>query len=207
MKKLLLTAMITALMIAPMGPAAIAEYVEAPQSSVEPFVPGEVPAEISVSDAVSPAMHGMLLAMLNHDVETFDRTDSVLVWEALYNMLSMYGQLDERAEYRVEDLMIPAETLYDFAAVLLPDLSQLGQLPQELQDRMTYDPNTDSYLVVCGSDALVDMQVESTRLPNGQLLLTGAMVYVDDTPLASFEAVLESTDSMFGYRLVSMELV
>ena len=48
-------------------------------------------------ESMSPALHALVLAMLNHDVKHFDLENSSLTWEGLYNMLSLYGQMDTRS--------------------------------------------------------------------------------------------------------------
>lgn len=209
MKKIVMTALITSMMIVPFGAAAAANQVElpTPPAQVE-YVPGRVPAQVSVCETMSPAIHAAMLAMMNHQNSKFDATDSELAWESLYNMLSMYGQLDERAEYQDENLVIPSETVFDYAAALLPDLSVLGELPASLTDRMTYNADNDSYLVVCGNDEMSELRMESTPLANGQLLLSGSLVYLeDDSELAQFEAVVEHADNLLGCTVVSMEVL
>ena len=204
MKKLLLAALITALTITPLAAVAGAENMETSAPQVEEaYVPGTAPAEVSVSEAMSPAVHAVLLAMLNRDVQEFDPADSELAWEALYNMLSMYGQLDDRSVYEDDRLLVPSESVYDYAAAILPDLAVLGELPEFLADRMTYDPSSDCCLVVCGSDSLAELQ---TELQDGSL--TGSLVnVVDNSTIAEFEATLAPADNMFGRVLTSVSLI
>ena len=122
-------------------------------------------------------------------------------------MLSLYGQLDERSEYVGEDLLLPRETVQDYAAAL-PMSGALGDLPDDLSDRMIYDASSDSYRVVCGNDSLAEIQLNQTVQANGTLRLAGRLVYVvDGSSLAQFQAVLQPTDSMFGYVITSMELL
>lgn len=211
-KKFVLTALTAALLLLPMGTVAIAENAEAsmPQQEMETdvdFVPGQVPAELSATDVLSPALHGVVLAMLNHDVTSFDASNPELAWESVYNMLSLYGQLDERSEYQGDDLLVLSEGVADYASAILPDLGVLGQLPGSLSDRMSYDANSDSYLVACGSDDLAQLNLTSTPTADGKLMISGSMVYtVDGTSLAQFEAVFDLADNMFGHTLVSLEL-
>ena len=174
----------------------------------EGSLPGEVPAQSSAVDSMTPALHAVVLAMLNHEQAVFDSGDPVLGWEALYNMLSLYGQLDERSDYVGEDLVLPVETVMDFSAALVPSFSQLGGLPEDLSDRLAYDEEIDSYLVTCGSDSLAQIQVTQLENQNGTLNVTGALVYlVDGSDLAQFRAVLAPRDNMFGYTIAEMELL
>lgn len=213
MKKLLLTTMIAALLLVPFHGVALAENQEAALSGAstsqeEGFIPGGVPAQTGAVESMPPAIHAVILASLNHELTSFDPADTQLAWEALYNMLSMYGQMDERSDYLHEQLVLPVETVMDFAAALFPDFSALGELPGELSDRIVFDQEIDGYLVTCGNDSLAEIQFSSTReRADGALELTGSLVYlVDDSILAQFQATLLPRDNMFGYTLVSLEL-
>lgn len=208
MKKILMTALVASMMLVPFGAAAAVDPVElpSPEQQVE-FVPGTTPAQVSVTEVMSPAIHAAMLAMMNHQVDRFTAEDAELSWEALYNILSMYGQLDERAEYQGESLLIPAETAADYAAALLPGM-ELGALPESLSDRMIYDAESDSYLVVCGNSDMTEMVLTSAPLADGQLLLTGALVSVEDgSELAQVQAVMDRADNLLGCELVSLALV
>ena len=168
----------------------------------ESYHPGDVPAQTGAADAMTPAIHGVLLAMLHQGAAVFDGSDPALGWEALYNMLSLYGQMDDRSDYIGEDLVLPVETVMDFAVAITSGFDTLGEMPAELSDRLTYDPEIDSYLVICGSDSLAQLQVRQQESRDGVLYLSGALVYlVDGSELAGFQAVLTPRDSMFGYTL------
>ena len=209
MKKILMTALVASMMLVPFGAAAAVDQVEipAPPQQME-FVPGTTPAEDSLTDVMSPAIHAAVLAMMNHQVSGFDTGDTALSWEGLYNILSMYGQLDERVEYQgAESLLIPAETVADYAAALLPGM-ELEALPESLADRMTYDAASDSYLVVCGNAEMTEMVLTSAPLADGQILLTGSLVAVEDgSHLAEVQAVMDRADNLLGCELVSLALV
>ena len=208
MKKILTAALAAALLIVPFSAAAAPDQVELPLPPAANYVPGTAPAEVTVAEAMTPAVHAAMLAMLNHQVNSFAAEDTSLTWETLYNMLSMYGQLDDRAEYQGENLLIPAETVLDYAAALLPDVEALGQLPETLADRMTYDAASDSYLVVCGNDEMAEVSLQSAPLAHGRLLLTGALVSVEDgSALVRFQAVVKRADNLLGCELISMDLL
>lgn len=214
MKKLLLTAMIATLLIVPLQGVAMAENQEALSS--EPavsqdsgFVPGEVPAQTDAIQSMTPAVHAMILAMFHHNLTQFDYTDPALGWETLYNMLSLYGQMDERAEYLNEQLVLPVETAMDFSSAIFSGFDQLGALPADLSDRMVYDAEVDSYLVTCGNDSLAEIHLtNSSQAADGALTLTGTLSYlVDGSDLAQFQATLQPRDNMFGYTITALELV
>ena len=212
MKKTLLTALLAALLLLPLESVALANHTadsspETSQSQELDYVPGGVPAQTGAAESMTPALHAMLMAMVNHDLTAYDSTDPLLAWETLYNMLSLYGQLDERAEYVGEDLLLPSETVMDYAAAL-PAGTELGPMPQALSDRMRYDSSTDSYLVVCGNDSLAEIQLEQTTQHNGSLQFTGRLVYlVDGSSLFRFQTELQPRDSMFGYTITAMNLL
>ena len=116
-KKLLAVTLISSMLILPVssvGPVNPAEA-SAP-GAVQDYLPGDVPAETDVMESMSPALHALVLAMLNHDVRSFDLSDGELAWEGLYNMLSLYGQMDSRALSEQGELLLPEETVLDYAA-------------------------------------------------------------------------------------------
>lgn len=208
MKKTLLTALIASMLLLPMGNAALADYEETPvqlPAASQDYLPGDVPAGTSPADSMAPALHGVLLAMMNHDVQSLDLSDGAVAWECLYNMLSLYGQLDSRSQVEDDMLLFPAETAQDYAAALDLSLEDLPPLPQELTDRLTFDGN--AYRAVCGCDDLSQLQVRQVRPVTGGLQLTGALVYVvENLDLVQFQATLQYRDSMFGFALTELTL-
>ena len=213
MKKLLLTTMIAAMLLIPLEGVAMANNQEAgsPDTATVQeggFVPGEVPAQTGAAQSMTPAVHAMILAMFHHGLTEFDFSDTELGWETLYNMLSLYGQMDERSDYVDEQLVLPVETVMDFSAAIYPSFSALGTLPADLSDRMVYDPEVDGYLVTCGNDSLAEIQLSDSQVgADGSLTLSGTLVYlVDGTALAQFHAVLQPRDNMFGYTIAALEL-
>lgn len=214
MKKLLLTAMIATLLIVPLQGVAMAETQEAVSSETavsqdSTFVPGEVPAQTDAVQSMTPAVHAMILAMFHYNLSQFDYSNPQLGWETLYNMLSLYGQMDERSEYLDERLVLPVETVMDFSSAIFSGFDYLGGLPADLSDRMVYDPEVDSYLVTCGSDSLAEIQLtDSQEASDGVLTLTGTLSYlVDGSDLAQFRATLQPRDNMFGYTITALELL
>ena len=208
MKKMLLTAMIASLLLLPFGTIAMAENQEASTAIVvETLSPecidGTVPAESTMAQAISPAVHAMILAMNNHDVCQYSTDHTDVAWEALYNMLSIYGQLDTRSEYVDDFLVVPSETVSDFSCALLGYAVDPTQLPEFLFDRMTYDTETDSYLLVCGNDGLCEIQFSDDTGSE----MYGTLVYqVDGTALNSFCVVSDHADNMLGYQITRLDL-
>ena len=156
---------------------------------------------------MSPVLHAMLLAMLNHDVKSFN-LGGELAWEGLYNMLSLYGQLDSRCDEKNGELYLPEETVRDYAAALDADLEALGELPAGLRDRMNYDNVSCCYLLVCGEDDQVQVRTDSLRTEGTALLLSGALVdEVEGETLVRFQAVLQPRDNMFGYAVSALSIL
>ena len=209
MKKVLLTAVIASMLILPLGNVALADHEQTsqPQAPAADYVAGGVPAQTDLVQSMSPALHGVVLAMLNHGAEDFSPADTALTWESLYNMLSLYGQLDNRSEYEDDWLVLPAETAMDYAAALNVNLAQLGPMPAELADRLVYSAGDDSYRVACGSDDLVEFQVRQSAETGGRLSLSGALVSrADGAELAQFQAQLQTQDNMFGCVITSLRV-
>ena len=196
-KKLLAAALITSMLVLPVNSTGPAVSSEAPPAGpAQDYLPGD-----------APAFHALVLAMLNHDADQFPFADSSLNWEALYNMLSLYGQLDSRSVIEKGEMLFPEETLLDYAAALSLTAKQLDSPPAALRDRLNYDNVSRCYVVVCGEDDLAQIRVDSLQPSAGGYTLTGALVYqVDGRVLARFQATLQPWDTMFGYVVTSMNL-
>lgn len=210
MKKTLLTAFVASLLLLPLGNTALADYEEAPAQAPalsQDYLPGDMPAGMSATDSMAPALHGVILAMMNHEVQSLDFDNAELAWECLYNMLSLYGQLDSRSEMQDGLLLFPTETVQDYAAALNLSLEDLPPLPQELTDRLTFDPVSGVYQAVCGCDDLSQLQVRQVYSSADGLQLTGALVYVvEDMDLIQFQATLQYRDSMFGFAITELTM-
>lgn len=199
-KRLLTAALITSMLILPVSSVGPANTGEAPD-----YLPGDVPAQTDAAESMSPALHALVLAMVNHDVKSFDFDDRALTWEGLYNMLSLYGQLDSRCDEENGELLLPEETVLDYAAVLGADADSLGQAPAALRDRLNYDNVSGSYVVVCGSDNLAQLRVDELTPSGGGYTLSGCLVYeVENRTLVRFRAVLRPQDNMFGFVVSSL---
>ena len=208
-RKALLTVLTFCVFVLPLSSMALTqpEGASAPAGESEHYVPGGVPATISPVEAMVPALHGVTLAMLHHGDASLDAGDTGLMWECLYNMLSLYGQLDERSEPQGDSLTFPAELVWDYSAALVSNYRELGPLPAALSDRLTYDAASDCYRVVCGNDELAQIQVRTVRTEGDATYLEGALVYlVEQTDLARFQATLQPRDTMFGYAVTSFTL-
>ena len=201
LKKLVTAALITSMLILPVNSVGPAGYEEASlPSQSQDYIPGDLPAQTGAEESMGPVLHAMLLAMLNHDVKDFDLGDSELGWEGLYNMLSLYGQMDTRSITEQGELFLPEETVMDYAAVLAVDLDALGDPPAAIRDRLNYDNVSGSYVVVCGTDNLAQIRVDSLTPSGGSYVLTGALVYeVENEVLVRFQATLQPQDNMFGF--------
>lgn len=207
LKKLLTAALITSMLILPVNSVGPASHEEA-SLPAQDYLPGDLPAQTDAVESMSPVLHAMLLAMLNQERDSFNFENGGLVWEGLYNMLSLYGQMDSRCDEKNGELYLPEETVRDYAAALTEDFEALGALPAGLRDRMNYDNVSRSYLLVCGEDDMVHVRVDSLRTEGGALLLSGALVdEVEDETLVRFQAVLQPRDNMFGYTVSALSIV
>ena len=208
MKKISMALLISLVLLLPAGGSALAGHAEAPApGEVREFLPGSVPAETGPAESMSPALHALVLACLDQEAVRFDLDDRDLAWEGLYIMLSLYGQMDSRSVTEEGELFLPEETVQDYAAALDLDLEVLGELPAAIRDRLDYDSASRCFVVVCGSDDLARIQVDSAPAPGGGLSLAGALVYeAEDRILARFQAELQPRDNMFGYAITAMDV-
>ena len=209
MKKMLMTLMLAVLFIIPLETVALAQPAEAPlpEAAVELFVHGDVPAQTDLADSMAPALHGVVLALVNHGEQSFSPDNAELAWESLYNMVSLYGQLDNRSDYREDDLLLPSETVSDYSSALF-SAPLSGEIPEGLSDRMIYDEESDCWLVACGEKGLSEISVTYTAANEDEIRVDGELVYlVDGSVLAQFEAVLIPQDNLLGCTLFSLELM
>ena len=210
MKKILMAVLLTALLVLPMEGVVLAQTPEAipspPEAAQElDYTPGTAPAETGALDSIAPALHGVVLAMLHQEEGSFAQAGPVARWEALYNTLSLYGQMDDRAEYTEEELVLPAEIVMDFSAALA---TNLAELPEDLSDRMVYENENDCYRLVCGETGLAQIRLDDAVAAGKELSVTGALTYlVDGTDLAQFRATLAPADNLFGYTLTDLTLL
>jgi len=203
-KKLLTATLILTMLILPVNSVSPAG---APEASVQDYLPGDVPAETDAAESMTPALHALVMAMLNHDAARFSLDDTTLAWEGLYNMLSLYGQMDSRSVIEKGELLLPDETVRDYAAALDIDPDRLGSLPASIRDRLNYDNVSHCYVVVCGEDGLAQIRVDSIKSSGGTCALTGSLVYqVDGRVLAKFQAQLQTRDNMFGYAVTDLSV-
>ena len=208
MKKISMALLISLVLLLPAGGTALAGHAEAPApGEVREFLPGSVPAETGPAESMSPALHALVLACLDQEAARFDLDDRDLAWEGLYIMLSLYGQMDSRSVTEEGELFLPEETVQDYAAALDLDLEELGEPPAAIRDRLDYDSASRCFVVVCGSDDLARIQVDSAPAPGGGLSLAGTLVYeAEDRILARFQAELQPRDNMFGYAITAMDV-
>lgn len=208
LKRLLTAALITSMLILPVNSAGPTGQEEASSSAqAQDYLPGDVPAQTGAAESMSPVLHAMLLAMLNHDVSNFEFSDGGLAWEGLYNMLSLYGQLDSRCDEKNGELFLPEETVRDYAAALDAGFEALGELPAGLRDRMNYDNVSRCYLIICGADDQVRIQANSLRREGAATVFSGALVdEVEGDTLVRFQAVLRPRDNMFGYAVSALSI-
>ena len=210
LKKLFAAALIISVLILPVSSISPVEAGAASTPGLG-YRPGIVPAETDAAESMSPALHALVLALLNHDADRFAFEDASLTWEVLYNMLSLYGQLDSRCDTGQGELLLPEETVLDYAAALDCDLTipsgGLGMPPLAVRDRLSYDSASGCYTVVCGEDGLSQIQVDSSRPSGSGYTLTGALVYqVNGQILARFQADLALRDNMFGYAVTGIRV-
>ena len=202
MKKKLLSLILAAcVLLLPVGGTALAAQEE------PAFQPGDVPAASSAAESMLPAIHGVVLAVLNHETCSFTLDNGVLAWEGLYNMLSLYGQLDSRSSSDNGELFLPEETVQDYASALEADVAALPALPAELWDRINYDNVSRCYVLFRGEDDQARLQLDSAVSGQSGLVLTGALIYeVDGQVLTRFQATLQSQDSMFGFSIRALTI-
>lgn len=208
MKKLILSLTIVSMLLFPLGAAALTQsQPEALPSVSTEEVHGNVPAQTDAAQAMTPAVHALVLAMAENHLE-YDPSDSEFLWTSLYYMLSLYGSMDERADFTDDTMILPAEMVRDYAAALYPDVAQLPDIPAPISQRIAYFFSDDSYHLARGDEALIQVTVDDSQTQaDGQVILSGRMTALEDgSTLYTYQAVLTPRDTMFGFILDSLTL-
>lgn len=210
MKKLLTAALAAAVLLVTLGGAVLAEprlpSADEPETDVS-YEAGSAPAQTDVWASMQPAVHALVLAMDENDLD-YAPDDPRFQWVALYYMLSLYGRMDDRAQLSDEYLVLPAEAVMDCAVPMFPRLEALPPLPEELADRVTYNAADDAYQLSRGDEGLSQLTLGS-NYPVGSTgrVVTGEMVYLETGKvLRTFRVQLKENDSMFGYAITGVTL-
>ncbi len=209
MKKTLISISLIATLLCSMVGLAYADNVKDLQNRAGmDFVAGTVPAQSGAMDGMVPPVNALVLCMLEHDLE-YDENSDVFLWNSLYYMISLYGQMDDRAELTDESLILPSETVADYAAALFTNYKGLPELPVQLWDFVTYDSQNDSYVLARGDAGLSETVIETvTDLNDGTSQVTGALVALEDNSvLCRFTATLTANNSMFGYSISDLNIL
>ncbi len=209
MKKRLISMTLIAVLLFSLGGMtyAVGEGDLMPQDSAAQFTPGTVPAESTAVEGMIPPINALVLCMLEQGL-TYDDSNDVFLWNSLYYMISLYGQCDLRAELTDESLILPSETVQDYAAALFTNYNGLPQLPDALKDRVRYDSSTDSYYLERGDAGLSETRIERVEhLAGGGLRVDGVLIALEDgSELSRFSADLKANDSMFGFSVSDLTL-
>lgn len=208
MKKLLASLTILTILALPLGSAASAEQQTPPADLSVEEVHGNIPAQADAAQAMYPAVHSLVLAMTENDLE-YAPEDSEFLWTSLYYMLSLYGQMDERAELTDDMLILPAETVADYAGALFSNFDGLPALPREMNGRVSYDWQNDTFRLARGDAGLTETRLgEITELGGGRVQVAGALVSLEDeSVLCSFTVDLVRNNSMFGYAISGLDIL
>ena len=154
MKKWMIALMMAALLIVPMGGIAYAVGEGAPAApAAGEFIPGDVPAQSGTMDAMVAPVNALVMCMVEQGLAYNDQ-DDVFLWNSLYYMLSLCGQMDERAELTDDMLILPAETVADYAGALFSNFDGLPALPREMTGRVSYDWQNDTFRLARGDAGL-----------------------------------------------------
>ena len=171
------------------------------------FPAGSVPADSALLDGIQLPIHALVLSMTEHE-QRYDIQSPDFVWTGLYYALSMYGQTDDRAQLTQDALLLPSESVNDFARALFAQLEALPPIPAQLTDFVSYEATTDTYRLSLGDFALTQPQLGTlTPQADGSSILEGTLTALEDgTPLCLFRITLLENDTMFGFSILDVSL-
>ena len=180
-----------------------------PQASAADMVfpAGSVPADSALLDGIQLPIHALVLSMTEHE-QYYDIQSPDFVWNGLYYALSMYGLADDRAQLTQDALLLPSESVHDFARALFAQLEYLPPIPAQLTAFVSYEAATDTYRLSLGDFALTQPQLGTlTPQADGSSILEGALTALEDgTPLCLFRITLLENDTMFGFSILDVSL-
>ncbi len=209
MKKTLISLSLVAALMCSMIGLAYADNVKDLQNRAGmDFVAGTVPAQSSSIEGMVAPVNAMVLCMLERDL-AYDESSDLFLWNSLYYMISLYGQMDDRAELTDESLILPSETVCDYAAALFTNYNGLPELPAQLWEFVSYDAQSDCFVLARGDAGLSELVIETVNeLDNGTCQITGALVALEDNSiLCRFDATLAANNSMFGYSISALNIL
>lgn len=171
------------------------------------FPAGTVPADSEWTDAILLPVHALVLSMTEHEL-AYDAQSAPFVWNALYYALSLYGQMDDRAQLTDQALLLPSESVNDFSRALFAGLDELPALPPELDGFVSYDQASDVYSLSLGDFALTQTELgQPIAQADGIYTVDGTLSSLEDGALlCSFRVTLLENDTMFGFSVLDVSL-
>lgn len=169
---------------------------------------GAVPAQTEAWTPMVPPMNALVMAMLEKDLDC-KTTDPEFFWNSMYYMIGIYGHMDWRVEELAGHYVVPEEMVYDCAYALFGLETGLPELPKAMEDFITHDSENFNYVLAKGDVGLAETVVtEVTALDDGRYAVEGAFVaLVDQALICEFIAVLEESDSLYGYYVDDISLL
>ncbi len=169
---------------------------------------GSVPAQTEAWTPIVPPMNALVMAMLEKDLDC-RTSDPEFFWNSMYYMIGIYGDMDWRAEDLAGHYIVPEEMVYDCAYALFGLETGLPELPESLENFVTHDADNFNYIMAKGDVGLAETVVtEVTALGDGRHAVEGAFVaLVDEALICEFVAVLEESDSLYGYHVEDISIL
>ena len=182
----------------------IADSAEAEETG---FLPGTVPADSALMDAILLPINALVLSMAEHEL-VYQADSDAFVWNSLYYALSLSGQADDRAELTDHSLLLPSEAAQDFLRALFAQRTELPAIPEGMSEIISYEPSGDQYRLALGDVGLTETRLgELTDVGSGLYTVDGTLLSpADGSTLCSFRVTLTENDTMFGFSILDVTL-
>jgi len=204
MKRMIPVLLALCLLAFPLMGTAAADNLPSTQLPVQQqaYQPGNVPADGRELDAIQLPITALVMAMVERDL-TYDGTSEVFIWNALYYMLGMYGQVDSRADVTGDILTVPAETVQDYMAALF-GYAEIPEVPAALAQNVKDQEG--EYLLTLGDFGQSETRLGTLeRSEDGCYCLPGEMVDPSDgSVLCQFEVTVARSENMFGFSILDL---
>ena len=112
------------------------------------------PAQADAAQAMYPAVHSLVLAMTENDLEYAPGGQWNFCGPACTICSACTARWTSGRSLTDDTLILPSEMVRDYAAALYPQVEQLPGIPPPISQRIRYQASDDSYHLARGDEGL-----------------------------------------------------
>lgn len=127
----------------------------------------------------------LLMCMVESN-SSYNPTDPEFFWNAIYDFAGLYGSKHSLSKTTDTALVMPRQTVQEFAIALFSDYDDLLELPESCSDRIKYDAETDTYSFGLGDRGASKSEITCfTDNGDGSYSIDVALIGLDDNKIIS----------------------